>query len=573
MSGLDYIVIFIYVLSVFVMGGIFVGKIKNTKDMFSAGEESPWWLSGMSSFMTMFSAGTFVVWGGIAYKSGLVAVSICLCNGIAAILIGYFIAARWKRIGVSTGAEFIRLRYGKSALQFYTWTGLAFKMLVIGVALYSVSVILCALMPMPSGSLLADPETGNLSVTLAVLLCGGIIVIYTVVGGLWAVLMTDVLQFIVLSVAVLIVIPLIFQGKSTVGGFINSAPDGFFLPSTGEFTWIFLIGWVALQFFSIGGEWGFAQRFMCVPNEKDAKKSAWLFGGLYIVSAFIWMLPPMVYRTINPDANPQEAYILACRDVLPAGLVGLMLAAMFSATASTVCAQLNVFSSVLTIDFYKTLFKPASTEKKLVFIGRLFTFILGLLLILIALSVPHLGGVENVVLSIGTLIITPLMAPTVWGLCSKRIGKNAVWLTAGISFLAGAVVRFGFTESGFFKNIIGLNGASLWIQSHYRTMEIIVGVLLPVLILTALELTGKGTDKGWSRLSGFTDSLKKVAPPEFSDLPAKILAWNIAAIGLLLLLLPLFQSENPKILVYFGISLIAVAVFLFLYIQKSFKKN
>jgi len=77
--------------------------------MFAAGGQSPWWTSGLSAFMTMFSANTFVVWGGIAYKMGLVAVIINLMYGVAALLVGYFVAGRWKNLGIETPAQFIHL--------------------------------------------------------------------------------------------------------------------------------------------------------------------------------------------------------------------------------------------------------------------------------------------------------------------------------------------------------------------------------------------------------------------------------------------------------------------------------
>ncbi len=561
MSGIDYIVILLYVVGIFIMGGVFSRKIKTSKDMFAAGGESPWWVSGLSNFMTMFSAATFVVWGGIAYKFGLVAVSISLCNGIAAILIGWFVAAHWKKTGVTTGAEFITLRFGRPALQFYTWATMAYKMLAIGVSLYSVAVLLSALVPMPEGALFSDPETGHFAVFWAVILFGGIVIAYTVVGGLWAVLMTDVLQFIVLSLAVTIVVPLILGHDliGGIGGFLERAPDGFLSPVASDFTWIFLLCWAVMQSFSIGGEWGFVQRFLCVSSEKDARKSAWLFGILYLVSPLIWMLPPMAYRLINPDADPKEAYILACREVLPAGLVGLMLAAMFSATASMIDSQLNVFSGVLTRDFYRALFRKRSTESHLVIIGRLFTVVLGLLLIGISLAVPSMGGVENVVLSIGALLITPLMAPTVWGLLSRRIDGKAVWLTAGIGFLGGFLVKFGFSEGGFLTDIPALSHITSWIQSQYRTVEIAVGVLVPVAVLALLEWRGRDTDDGWRRVWSHADTVSEERAPSPSDLPARMIFWNIGALGILMLFLSLIQGEFSYILFSFAVLLLFMA--------------
>ena len=96
MQTTDYIVLLVYVLGIFAVGVGLSVKVKDTKDMFAAGEKSPWWASGLSGFMTMFSAGTFVVWGGVAYKLGFVAVVINLMYGVAAILVGFFVAGSGK---------------------------------------------------------------------------------------------------------------------------------------------------------------------------------------------------------------------------------------------------------------------------------------------------------------------------------------------------------------------------------------------------------------------------------------------------------------------------------------------
>ena len=119
MNPADYIVLVCYVIGVFIVGGIFGARIKSSGDMFAAGNQSPWWLAGLSGFMTMFSAGTFVVWGSIAYQHGLVAIVINLTYGVAALSVGWFVAGRWRSLGLTTAAEFLELRFGKPALLFY----------------------------------------------------------------------------------------------------------------------------------------------------------------------------------------------------------------------------------------------------------------------------------------------------------------------------------------------------------------------------------------------------------------------------------------------------------------------
>src|SRR5690606_14465206 len=292
--------------------------------------------SGLSAFMTTFSAGTFVVWGGIAYSDGVVAISILVAIGISSLLVGYFLAARWKSFGYDSAAEFLTDRFGRSIVQFYTFIqGLVGIFTMCG-AIYALAVIVTALIPLPTDHFLADPETGNLSINLATLIICALVIVITSGGGLWAVLMTDALQFIVLFVSVIAVIPLLINKIGDIEYLTANAPENFFTPITEEFSILFLMGWIIIYFFKLGGEWGYIQRFSCVPTGKDAQKSSYLFGILYIISPFIWMLPPMLFRIHDDSVNPEQAYILACQLVLPTGMLGLMIAAMCSATASTV---------------------------------------------------------------------------------------------------------------------------------------------------------------------------------------------------------------------------------------------
>ncbi|MBC2602227.1 sodium:solute symporter family protein [Puniceicoccus vermicola] len=573
MLSIDYFVLAIYLAGIFGVGLFLSSKNKSSADMFAAGGESPWWTSGLSSFMTMFSAGTFVVWGGIAYEHGFVAVMINFCYGVAAILVGYFVAGHWKRMGVKTPAEFIELRFGPGAVQFYTWAMMVFRIVGVAVSLYSLSIVLVAMMPLEAGNPLRDPATGNLSLMWAIVIFGGIVVIYTMAGGLWAVLMTDVLQFIVLNLAVLFIVPLAFGSVGGVGAFLEKAPDGFFALTSDKYTVFFLFGWVIIHFFMIGAEWAFAQRFICVSSEKDAKKSCFLFGGLYLLSPLLWLLPPMIYRTIDPNADPQEAYILACRAVLPAGMVGLMVAAMFSATASMVSSQLNVFAGVLTDEMYRRIFKPEATDRQLVRVGRIFTILLGAVLIGVSLMIPYLGGAEKVVVAITSLMVGPLLAPTIWGLFSRRIGIRAIWTTVAVSFVLGLLLKMGLSSGGFL--VFGQTSRlAEWVQTNGTMVDLLIGVAIPVVILTAMHFWRGETSAGWIRIEQQVSEVIAAGKTTVaSTLPAVIVGGCIFLCGILMFGLIPFNREGRLILAIFGAVLFLISGGIFLLIQIQKKRN
>lgn len=559
MKALDIVVFVLYLLGLLGMGMFFVSRMKSTSEMFAAGGQSPWWLSGLSAFMTMFSAGTFVVWGGIAYQFGLVAVVICMCYGVAAVLIGWLLAGYWKSLGVSSAAEFLELRFGNSIVQFYTWLQGTLGLFGMGGSVYALSVLVCALVPLPEGHALVDAATGHLSVPLLSIVICGIVVAITFGGGLWAVLMTDVLQFIILCVAVVVVVPLLFVHVGGVGAFIDRAPEGFFLPVAGDFTWWFLAGWVAVHFFKVGAEWGFVQRFVCVPTPRDARKSSYLFGAMYLVSPLFWMLPPMIFRTVNADVNPEQAYILACKLVLPVGLMGLMIAAMCSATASMVTTFLNVYAGAFTMECYKRHFRPLASEQELVFAGRVITLLLGGIVLSGALLIPALGTYTGWVLVTTAIFSGPLLLPTIWGLFSKKIGMPAVWTATAGGMLVALAVKFGWAEGGILMQVPFLAPVGQLLQANARVADLTVGTLAPLVFLTIAEISARHTHPGWMRVMAFKANQQEIAPPAASRLPAIMSGWSIAALGVLTGILAVLNHDDALVLGVFTVILATIA--------------
>ncbi len=555
MKSLDLLVIVLYVLGLVAMGSLFARKMRNTRDMFAAGGQSPWWLSGLSAFMTMFSAGTFVVWGGIAYRHGLVAVSICTTLGISALLTGWFLAGVWKRQGVDSAAEFLELRFGRSLVQFYLWLQGTLGIFTMGGAVYALSVIICALTPLPAGHWLADAATGNLSVTIASMIICVIVVVVCFIGGLWAVLMTDVLQFIILTASVLMVVPMLLVRAGGAGGFVEAAPDGFFSPTNAEFTWWFLVGWVVIHFFKIGGEWAYVQRFTCVPTDRDAQKAAWLFGVRYLVSPLFWMLPPMIYRTIQPEASHEQAYILACQLVLPTGLLGLMVAAMSSATASTATTVLNVYAGAFTTEVYQRLLRPQAPERELVLVGRVVTVLLGLVVAAGALLIPLLGTYTGWILTTTAMLTGPLVLPTIWGLFSRKVGLCTAWAVTVVSATAGFVVKFGLGKGGWFEGVEACAGLVRAAQANARITEIVVGVSVPLLILALAEVLIRTESPGWARIEERRrrqQGEKAVLP---SHLPARLCGWSVVVLAAVLVVLTLINGTQRGIVIPFAVVL------------------
>lgn len=555
MTNIDISVMVIFTLLVVGCGLSFSSSGKNMKSYFSAGGALPWWMSGLSLFMSFFSAGTFVVWGSIAYSQGWVAVTIQWTMCIAGLLIGFFIAPRWQKTNVITAAEFIKARLGQRVQKVYTSIFLAIATFSTGTFLYPVAKIV-------------EVSTG-LPITSTIIGLGLLILLYTAVGGLWAVIVTDILQFVVLTAAVLVVVPLSLNEIGGVANFIDKAPENFFALTSGEYTWGFVFAFALYNLFFIAGNWAYIQRYTCVATPKDAKKVGWLFGGLYLISPVIWMLAPMVYRALNPDlagSDNEGAYLLMCKEVLPVGMLGLMLGGMIFATSSSINTALNITAGVITNDVVKQLY-PKTSQKTLVKIGRLATILLGFVTIVIALLVPYMGGVVEVVMTMAALTGGALFLPPIWLLFSKY--------QRGFSILTTSILTL--SVNGIFKFITPW----LFDFSLNRAQEMLLGVLAPVVILTVFELIYRSKKQPAALYQSYLKSQQqRETAAQQQDVQQhktdnskgnRVIGFGILVTGLILFCLALVAEKGAMIVGAMAIIVIALGGFLLVKFNKKEK--
>ena len=559
MGTLDLIILVLYFAGLVAVSLLMSRRIRNSEDMFIAGRNSSWWLSGVSSYMTIFSASTFVVWGGVAYKSGLVAAMVGIMLGFSSLIVSRWISGRWRRLKIKSPGEYLTIRFGHGTLRFYTFAGIIGRGIHTAVALYAVAVVTCALIQVPEGSIFAstglpgDSAAGNLSIWWALAFLGGITLAYTIAGGFLAVLMTDFIQFGVLLSVVVFMVPLSLHATGGFSGFIDkaSAIPGFFFPTSPSYGWLWLVLWMCLHVAMIGGDWPFVQRYISVPTVKDARKSTALIGILYLFTPFIWYLPTMAYRTLVPgpgmDVDPaamthlgEAAYVNMSKTVLMAGMVGMMLAAMLSATLSNVSGTLNVYANVYTYEIWgRKSRNSAASERERIRAGRLFTLVFGLIIIGIAMMIPFAGGAEKVVVMVITMVLCPLYIPSIWGLFSRRLDGSRLVIAMLISWALGFTARFTVPADVVNPSLI----------------ETIAGCVVPMLILGGMELWCKARGivcSGREALEAYVDPAAQTEPgPEtkaatrkFSYLAINCFCITLAAIAVLLI--ALLIAGDPK---------------------------
>ena len=545
MNILDYITIILFSIGVLITGVSFSKTGKDMKSFFSGGGNVPWGMSGLSLFMGFFSAGTFVVWGSIAYSYGMVSIIIQLTMAVAGYAVGTWIAPRWHRTHSLTAAEYITGRLGVKTQKTYTYIFLAVSVFTTGSFLYPVAKIV--------------EVTTGIPLTTAIFALGAFSMVYVALGGLRGVVVTDVLQFVILFAAVVIAVPLAFDKIGGVGTFFEKVPEGFFELFEGEYTPGFVIAFAIYNMFFLGGNWAYVQRYTSVKTERDSRKTGWLFGVLYTISPILWMLMPMIYRVYNPSLSGLEnegAYLLMCKEAMPDGLLGLMLGGMIFATASSLNATLNISAGVVTNDIFKRM-RPDASEKTLMNVARISTWGFGIMAIIVALLIRSMGGIVNVVISVAALTGVPVYLPVIWSLFSKRQTARTILSATFISLAINLIFKFVTPHFGLALD---------------RTWEMIVGTAVPVILLAGIEVVLKAKEfiapeymayisernvRMRQENAGDTEESKRT--DRFTQ---KVLGIGLGLSGVLITVLGFIAEENIVVPVAVGLVVTLIGIYL-----------
>jgi len=545
MNILDYITIILFSIGVLITGVSFSKTGKDMKSFFSGGGNVPWGMSGLSLFMGFFSAGTFVVWGSIAYSYGMVSIIIQLTMAVAGYAVGTWIAPRWHRTHSLAAAEYITGRLGVKTQKTYTYIFLAVSVFTTGSFLYPVAKIV--------------EVTTGIPLTTAIFALGAFSMVYVALGGLRGVVVTDVLQFVILFAAVVIAVPLAFDKIGGVGTFFEKVPEGFFELFEGEYTPGFVIAFAIYNMFFLGGNWAYVQRYTSVKTERDSRKTGWLFGVLYTISPILWMLIPMIYRVYNPSLSGLEnegAYLLMCKEAMPDGLLGLMLGGMIFATASSLNATLNISAGVVTNDIFKRM-RPDASEKTLMNVARISTWGFGIMAIIIALLIRSMGGIVNVVISVAALTGVPVYLPVIWSLFSKRQTARTILSATFISLTINLIFKFVTPHFGLALD---------------RTWEMIVGTAVPVILLAGIEVVLKAKEfiapEYMAYISGRNVRMRQENAGDTEEskrtnrFTQKVLGIGLGLSGVLITVLGFIAEENIVVPVAVGLVVTLTGIYL-----------
>lgn len=532
-NSIDYAVIGLYALLMVLVGFYVMRFNRSAAEYFRGGSRVPWLVAGLSCFMAGFSAWTFTGAAGVAYRAGFAATGLYIGNALS-FLLGYFVfAARWRRSRITTVMEYLSARFNPTTHQTFSWTTIIFQLFTSASTLYGLSLFVSSACGFP--------------VTWTILGAGAIIIFYCVLGGLWAVVVTDFLQASILMPFCLVLVITSLARVGGIGGLVHALPPEMkTLHVSGEFGWIYLVSWTIMVSFGYNTS-AMAQRYFSVDTERSARKVALLCCGLFFVGAFLWFIPPMAMRVLYPDlhtvwpglANPSEgAYAVASLTLLPHGLIGVMLAAMFSSTMANLSAQFNLKSAILTKDLYQSLLRPEARDRELLVVGWISTFSVGAATTIIAAVMAASGqSVFHVMLTFNTLISLAYGPPALLGLAVRR---TPPW--SGLaSFTVGLV--------------LGILGAFVYHWSLIQQVVYIIPASFGIFFLSMLFDRGDTPARAqlFKNLNTPVDVARELKDsPDFTAPVFRFLSRTISAIGLLslLLLLPAPPEQRTTILCF-----------------------
>lgn len=396
-------------------------KHESATDYFLAGRTLSWWMIGLSLIASNISTEHFVGQAGQGFRAdmGLAIASFEWIGAAALVLVGLFLMPRFLKAGIFTMPQYLEQRYNATARLIMSFTMLLFYVgITMATVLYAGGV--------------AMHNIFDISLVQGIWFIGVIAGGYTMFGGLKAVVYTDVMQGTALLLGGLLVT---WLGIQELGGL-----DVFIAKSEGrlhtvmpldhpELPWlaVFLGGMWIPNIFYFGLNQFITQRVLGAKSIIQGQKGILFAANLKLIVPFIIIFPGIIAFELYGDqiAKPDDAYPTLLKNVLPAGLTGIMLAALFGATMSTLDSLLNSASTIFTVDIWKH-FRKDAPDRSLIRVGQYSTLAFTLLACLWAPIVATFEGGLYIFLQLYWGFIQPgIVAAFIWGIAWKKVPSKA----------------------------------------------------------------------------------------------------------------------------------------------------
>lgn len=455
---LEYSMIAIYLIFLLGIGWAFRRMNVNLSDYVRGGAQGTWWMVGGSMLMANVSAFTFTGNAGAAFEAGLSPLIIYVAMSAGFLVMWLFLAERFRQTRAYTFQDIVRERFGPEVEQFNGWQAVIMGPLNAAVQLWAVAVFMSSVLGLPVEGI--------------IVVIGVVVVTYSTTGGRWAVMATDFFQSLILIPIALVVATLCLVKIGGVGAFLEHfqepavSGDFRFLAEPGDWTGDrFTPTWMLAIFLStfLGGvSFVSAPHFLSVKDGREAKKAARLVFVLSVVGMVIWFIPPWTARFLYADAvyaanldhPPNAAYSVAARELLPRGLFGVLMVAMFAATMSSMDTGLNGITGTIVRNIIPPIRRLTGREalspKTELVVCKLMTIGLGALIITYSLLLATQRKVQmfDIYFVVAAVVGLPLSVPFVVSLFVRRLPRWSFFGIAGAALVPSLVAYLDELSGG-----------------------------------------------------------------------------------------------------------------------------
>lgn len=473
-SSLNYAILFVYLAAMLGIGLLFARKQKNTEDFFLAGRRMPWLAVGMSMYASLTSAVTFMALPGTAYRENVAFIVVSFASVLVAPVLVALFYPFYHRLRVTTSYEYVARRFGprarSAAAGFFVLARLGWLGLVIYAPALALSVV------------------SGLSLSFCILAMGGLATLYTVLGGMSAVIWTDVVQFVLMlgGIAWLVFALVARAPDGAVGILAFARAQGHLhvadwsLSLTAMSGWIVGIGYFFQLMQDYGTDQTTVQRMMAIPTSRGVARALFFNAGVdfVVIGALLFIgLGLFACQAADPSLFPDglsgdrllPTFIVRG---LPNGVSGLLVAALFAAAMSSMDSGINCVATVVIHDFIRPARKTPATEAHDLNLARLLTLALGGFATALAFYVARFENLIEAYTQIVSLFNAPILGLFLLGMLTRRADFAGWAVGAAVAIAATQAVQaftpvhytFYFPLSLFLTLAVGY--AASWRPGH-----------------------------------------------------------------------------------------------------------
>ena len=490
MKSWDYVIIVVYFALTFIVG-LWYSRTsgKSLNEFFLSGRNLSWWLSGVSMVATTFAADTPLAVTAIVASGGIAGNWFWWAYACSGVLTVFIFARLWRRIGVTTDAEFTEIRYeGRSAAFLRIFRAFYFSIPINAIIMGWVGLGMSKVIHIAFGWPVLE------TYILLYALTG----VYVILSGLWGVILTDFIQFVIAMGGSIVLAWFAVENFGSLQllktAFLSTghAETMFSINPFSAETWGITAGvWLFVQWWSSwfpgaepGGGGYIAQRIFSTRNENEAVKASLLFNILhYVVRPWPWIIVAIASMAMYPELKePELGYPMAMVDLLPAGLLGLLIVSFMAAFMSTLSTHLNWGASYLVSDVYKRFFRPKASDAEYIAASRIIIALLLIITFFVSNMMDSVKGAWEILISVGSGTGLVYMLRWFW----KRINP---W--SEISAMTSALV---VTLS--LKALQNMDNHAAWLDKP-AYMVLVNTMITTIVWVSVTWLTNPVSEKHW----------------------------------------------------------------------------